>query len=290
MGMSASQARLLTVTSRMSDVEFTAQQIANSKTRLADQSEQVTKAYSDALDQKKLVFQTGMQNSTAIYVDLTANLLMSYKADSTEPQRILTNANGQVLVSSSTKNNYNLATAPGGGGFESFLNSYNLSSSQALADAHNNATPKPTTTWKYDKDQVTYYKNIYDAAQAGGGMIQPDNDKLLNDTSWIYDQFNNGKLFLQKWNTDENAGKGGFKNTSWQSGDSQIQEVTDTQGIDQIKAKYDADMSSINNKDKKFDLQQKSLDTEHSALQTEYDSVKKVIDKNIERSYKIFNG
>ena len=49
-------------------------------------------------------------------------------------------------------------------------------------------------------------------------------------------------------------------------------------------------MAKINAKDKQLDLDMKNIDTEHNAIQTEYDSVKSVIDKNIERSFKIFNS
>lgn len=48
-------------------------------------------------------------------------------------------------------------------------------------------------------------------------------------------------------------------------------------------------MREIQNEDKKFDQDLKKLDTEHSALQTEYESVKSVIDKNVERSFKAFS-
>lgn len=41
--------------------------------------------------------------------------------------------------------------------------------------------------------------------------------------------------------------------------------------------------------DNKFDMELKKLDTEHNALQTEYDSVKSVIDKNVEKTFNIFS-
>jgi len=55
------------------------------------------------------------------------------------------------------------------------------------------------------------------------------------------------------------------------------------------EAKYNEQMADIEKKDKRFDLELKKLDTEHSALQTEYDSVKNVIDKNIEKSFNVFS-
>ena len=48
-------------------------------------------------------------------------------------------------------------------------------------------------------------------------------------------------------------------------------------------------MTEIENKDKKYDQDLKKLDAEHTALQTEYESVKNVIDKNVERSFKAFS-
>lgn len=48
MGMAASQARLLTLTARKSDLEFRAQQITNSEMILAMQTEVAAKEYSNA--------------------------------------------------------------------------------------------------------------------------------------------------------------------------------------------------------------------------------------------------
>ena len=45
-------------------------------------------------------------------------------------------------------------------------------------------------------------------------------------------------------------------------------------------------MNDIKQKDNMFDLQLKNIDTEHSALQTEYDVIKEVMKKNIERTMK----
>ena len=56
-----------------------------------------------------------------------------------------------------------------------------------------------------------------------------------------------------------------------------------------VEAKYTEDMLIIKNQDNKIDLQLKKLDTEHTALQTEYDSLKNVIDKNIEKSFNMFS-
>ena len=52
MGMSASQARLLSITSRMSDVEFKSEQISQSKIRMSQASQEVTAEYNEALSKQ----------------------------------------------------------------------------------------------------------------------------------------------------------------------------------------------------------------------------------------------
>lgn len=56
--------------------------------------------------------------------------------------------------------------------------------------------------------------------------------------------------------------------------------------LDQINAKTE----QIHESDKKLELQLKKLETERTAITTELESVKKVIDKNIENTYKSFNA
>ena len=79
MGMSASQARLLSITARMTDIEFKSQQISNTKIRLADESEQVAENYTKALNKQKLtktVWDANTQQMTR--VGLKPSNLSSY--------------------------------------------------------------------------------------------------------------------------------------------------------------------------------------------------------------------
>ncbi len=56
MGMSASQARLLSITSRMSDVEFKSEQLTQSKLRMSQESQSVTTEYNEALSKQIINF------------------------------------------------------------------------------------------------------------------------------------------------------------------------------------------------------------------------------------------
>ena len=65
------------------------------------------------------------------------------------------------------------------------------------------------------------------------------------------------------------------------------------QGVDSAdyavaNAEYERKVESLERIDKKFDTQIQQLSTEQKAIETEMDSVKKVIDKNIEETFKTF--
>lgn len=81
-----------------------------------------------------------------------------------------------------------------------------------------------------------------------------------------------------------------------------IEEIHDDEGYDKAmqdynykKMLYDRTIDDINTRteiiqqqDKNLELHLKQLDTEQEAIQTEMDSVKKVIDKNVENTFKTF--
>ena len=60
--------------------------------------------------------------------------------------------------------------------------------------------------------------------------------------------------------------------------------------IQTATALYEAQNNVLESQDKMFDMSLENLDTEHTAAQTEVDSVKKVIGKNVERTFKIFQA
>ena len=68
MGLAASQARLLTITSRLSNTELRQQQIANTKMRLSADQEQVSTKYSNALNNQTLT----LNDAPMTYSDLVA--------------------------------------------------------------------------------------------------------------------------------------------------------------------------------------------------------------------------
>lgn len=72
MGLAASQARLLTITSRLSSVELKQQRIAMDKMRLANDQEGVSEKYTNALSNKTLKISNGSEEIAMNYSTLTA--------------------------------------------------------------------------------------------------------------------------------------------------------------------------------------------------------------------------
>ena len=120
MGMAAGQARLLSITSRMSDNELRAQIINNQKMRLATQSSQVSEAYTTALNDAKLMFTNYDADNNSTYQQLTFNALTAYNPYNN--QYGLSNASGQILVSEADAINFKNAN----GDLNTFLGYYGL--------------------------------------------------------------------------------------------------------------------------------------------------------------------
>lgn len=274
MGMSASQARLLTITARLSDLEHQAQTIENDRIRLSQRSEQAATDYSNALEKKSLNVMSGVDANTGTYqyVQATAYNLTTYGAvSSLDKQRFIKDSSGKVVVTSGVGSAYENSS----GSLSSFLSNMGITTD--------------TSNSSYDSGKVTYYTNIFNQIKSSG-YNAPGNENMYS-TDWLYSQLNSGNIHLEEWNTTGGKeGKGDWEQVSWSSGDVSLQTKNDDAAATKAEADYTAATAEIQSKDKRLELNLKQIDTEHEALQTEFDSVKKVIDKNIERSFKTFNA
>ena len=94
MGMAASQARLLTLTARMHDVEYQAQSIQNAKIQLATQSDQVYQNYLDALDATTLTIKDYEGNT----IPANFNNLFGIDSVNTKDKYALFDDRGRLVV------------------------------------------------------------------------------------------------------------------------------------------------------------------------------------------------
>jgi hypothetical protein len=115
MGLAASQARLLSITSRMADNELRSQLINNAKMRLTADSTRVSDEYIDALNKSQMMFQNFDNKGNEVYQDLTFNSLTAYSSYNTQ-YGIADNADN-LLVSTKDAANFEAAN----GNLETFL-------------------------------------------------------------------------------------------------------------------------------------------------------------------------
>ena len=156
----------------------------------------------------------------------------------------------------------------------------------------------------FDEDDFNYYVNIFKQIQANGGscvsiancVSVSDYDGFdgdaANDGDWLRDMIQSGKITVEHVNVDKKNGRVSFASTSVPS--DSILEYTATSTVDsaklaKVQAEYEHKTKELDRKDKKFDLDLSKLDTQRTALKTEYESVKKVISENIDRTFGIFS-
>lgn len=139
-------------------------------------------------------------------------------------------------------------------------------------------------TYDYDKYAAQYYEAVFYEIKDNGGC-NPQSDDNLKSSAWLQANIDNGTIFLYTKNN-----KGVFENVSWASGDPTLVEETDDRDVAKAEAEYKVTMSRIETKEKQIDNQMKQIDTEHTATQTEMESLSKVINKNIDRTLKMFDA
>ena len=129
--------------------------------------------------------------------------------------------------------------------------------------------------------KAQWYENLYHKMESSGYKALQDG--LASSTEWIKFAFESGLVCLEQVDTNKNWHATTYTNCS------DITEQTNNAALTKAEAEYNAAMAKIENKDKRYDLELKNIDTEHNSLQTEYDSIKTAIDKNIERTFKIYS-
>ncbi|MDD3013511.1 MAG: hypothetical protein PHC34_07405 [Candidatus Gastranaerophilales bacterium] len=201
MGLASSQARILQLVARKSDLEYRGQMINHKRLLIARDVEEVSKEYSEALNNRKIIFKS-------------------------EAGKDISTLTGKF------DGNTGLLKAAG-----------------------ITVWAKPTTAGADPTVQITTFTQ--ESLEAG-----------LRNGTYVIKHEN----ILEDWNTDT----------------SHFDDQYDKSDDAAAEATYQAASSKLQSEDKKLEMELKSVDTQHTAVQTEMDAVKKVIDKNIESSFKTF--
>ena len=153
----------------------------------------------------------------------------------------------------------------------------------------------PKTSWYVNLWHRMNGESDYKSAEGEKGTYYKQlDDNLLTSSEWLQFALEHGVVTLEKVQyVDEAESDTGLSTTKWMatsySSCTDISETEDEVAIAKAEAEYNKKLKEIEAKDKKYDNDIKKLDTEHNALQTEYESVKSVIEKNTERSFKAFS-
>lgn len=142
-------------------------------------------------------------------------------------------------------------------------------------------TSSPTDSYNTNGEaKAAWYENLFNRIKSGGFQVLQDG--LASSSEWIQFAFESGIVTMEQVDTLK----------TWQpliySNCSDITSQTNDAMIAKAEAEYRNAMNKIENKDKRYDLELKNIDTEHNSLMAEYESIKAAIDKNIDRTFKLY--
>lgn len=151
-----------------------------------------------------------------------------------------------------------------------------------------------------DFEKFQMYVEDFNRIKASNGCVSIDDAKFrgvfngdaANDSDWLQMMIQSGQITMSTVKVNNANGDVTFNTTS--PSESAVISYTETTSIDKkelakAEAKYNQTLNAINKKDKQYDLTLNKLETERTALKTEYDSVKKITEENIERTFGIFS-
>ena len=156
MGLAASQARLLSITARLSDNEMHSQQIANAKINLAGKTQDASREYINSLNTQKLVYTMYDAKGNSTNVNLTPAVLYTYSP--LKNQYGISNNAGQLLINSVDAQNYK--------------NSANLQ--EFLSHYCDESTMTKNPQWESCQEQLDEYntsKEAYEAQRANAVFV-----------------------------------------------------------------------------------------------------------------------
>ncbi|MCM1339983.1 MAG: hypothetical protein NC191_09965 [Muribaculaceae bacterium] len=170
------------------------------------------------------------------------------------------------------------------------LYDYALAITEAYYNNKNSASSK---NLEYDPQVVSHYKNIFNEMRTKGYTTVEEKYNVsattastnLKDPEWFIRQLKSGNLVLSYFSSTEKQ----FVGTTIDD-DESIAEKEDKSAMAIAEQVYQSAMDNLEHQDKQLDLQLNRLESEHNAISNEIEAVKTVLKKNVEGSFKTFNG
>ena len=172
MGLSASQARLLSITARLTDNEYHSQQIANAKMRLAAKGTEARQEYQDALNSSVLVYNGFDKQGNSTTTVFTPNVIYQYQP--LKNQYALINNSGQILVNNTDAKNFEETNTLG-----EFLARYDavttteIPRKKIVIEEHKVLNNQYYEDWeKYNADKARWYEEVWKPWKENDGKIK----------------------------------------------------------------------------------------------------------------------
>lgn len=302
MGLASSQARLLTLTARMHQIEYKAAKLEAQKLQMANESTQVYEDYLEALDATKIQYKVLTTDGSTTYQDINSYsdfLAAGYALD----------YNGIV---------YNGSTGyrDDKGNVITFTELSEEDAQELLGDDYEDGTTYYSYTSATDSGYVTYDElanvdeegteietvdggTLYaqmvtnNYAQLCADAFNSDIDNPPSDVSEVITNLiNSGYVTIVQSRDDGTFAQEDDEDfTTYETSVSTctgLQEVSDEVALKKAEAQYEADMKEIDIKDTEFDTELAAIETERDAIKNEMETLETVAKDNIERTFKLF--
>ncbi len=135
-----------------------------------------------------------------------------------------------------------------------------------------------TTDTGNSSAKAQWYTNLFNRMCKGYKTLE---DGLASSPQWLQYAFESGLVSMEQVDKSYNWNSIDYKTCS-----KITEEADNSAAVAKAEAEYNRAMNDIKTKDNMYDLQLKNIDTEHTALQEEYNVIKQVINKNIDRTMK----
>ena len=300
MGLSASQARFLQLTARRSDIEYEAQQINFQRLQLSDKLSAASQKYQDATTNRKMMFSFNT-GSEVQKVDLSYTNYKNYMnqqlegLSTTQDKYYLVSSSGNKLVVGSEEEQNEIIDR------NTTLTDITLieqaKAEYAKAQADETVGSLSSTTLKLAKMDISTYEhrvvNNEDGTTTEYVVERKfDQDDFLiaddlDDVSNFQSAIENGTYYFAKYEENSQTGEMELRIQGWETlGGGAISEDYDKSDDAAAEAEYQTEQDRIHALDRKLELRLDQLESNRQAIQTEIESVQKVVDDNIQNTFK----
>ena len=313
MGLAASQARLLTLTSRQHTLEGRAQRIMAEKQRLANDSGRVYQKYINALDETTIKTKQINESGQERWIDASLLNLLRYEAaedtsgtiffvqklidgkiyipkefgvafDNSEDKYAFAEKFGVTYTYYDPNENIKIEYEKA---FEAGWSTYPANSEEykqfvEIKAQYDNRDPYYQRV-PSNLVMANYYETIYNAINAADGWEEIP-DGTAKSASWVTNMVRSTQVILTTWDPELE-----ILSKTADSLHYNLREEANNHAILKADQEYETDLAVINDKDAQYDVRLQKLDAERDAIKTEIDSLKRVAKENVERTFKVFS-